>query len=422
VSVHRVVQRGQVRSVVRWREHGQNRSRAFHRRKDAEAFDAELKRRRQLGSLALQQLTERKGPTLGEWIAERWAPEHAATLAQSTRDRYAGVYSVHIAPWLNDVSLRELSVAALRAWQTERLKAGVGPDTIHKCRTVLSSILRHAAESEAIPANPLSLVRAPKPKQRDAVQPLPPAAVEKVRALMRDPPPRVVAASVTGRRARRRYELDPPGEPATWQRDALIVSILAYSGLRPGELRALRWGDIRENTILVQRAANPDGSPKATKNQQRRSVRLLSPVAQDLREYRLAIGRPASEMLLLRDGRDEPWDKNAWQTWRADRWVPACRVAGLTPIPRPYDLRHSFASLLLAEGRQPVWVARQLGHSLAVLLETYAHLIEEYADVERIDAEAEIASVRQHQMFALSSLSDAVQAADAIAGKKKTPP
>jgi integrase len=52
-----------------------------------------------------------------------------------------------------------------------------------------------------------------------------------------------------------------------------------------------------------------------------------------------------------------------------------------------HDLRHSFASLLLAEGRQPLCVARQLGHSLAVLLETYAHLIEEYAKEERIGAE-----------------------------------
>jgi len=73
--------------------------------------------------------------------------------------------------------------------------------------------------------------------------------------------------------------------------------------------------------------------------------------------------------------------------WRADRWVPACGAAGPSPIPRPYDLRHSFASLLLAEGRQPLDVAGQFGHSLAMLLETYAHLMEEYAEREPIDAE-----------------------------------
>ena len=58
----------------------------------------------------------------------------------------------------------------------------------------------------------------------------------------------------------------------------------------------------------------------------------------------------------------------------ARRSVGAClSAAGLSPVPRPSDLRHGFASLLLAEGRRPVYVARKLGHSLAVLLETYAH-------------------------------------------------
>ena len=124
-------------------------------------------------------------------------------------------------------------------------------------------------------------------------------------------------------------------------------------------------------------------------------MRLLSPLAQDVREYRLAIGRPPSHTLVLATASGEPWDKSAWQIWRVDRWAPACRVAGLDSVPRPYDLRHSFASLLLAEGRQPLYVARQLGHSLGVLLSTYAHLIDEYAErSERIDAEAEIAKAR----------------------------
>jgi integrase len=67
----------------------------------------------------------------------------------------------------------------------------------------------------------------------------------------------------------------------------------------------------------------------------------------------------------------------------------------LTRFRAPYDLRHSFASLLLAEGRQPLYVARQLGHSVSVLLSTYAHLIDEYEACERIDADAEIAGERR---------------------------
>ena len=152
----------------------------------------------------------------------------------------------------------------------------------------------------------------------------------------------------------------------------------------------------------MQRAASPDGLVKATKNDQRRSVKLLSPLAQDLREYRLAAGRPSESTLILLDDHGRPWGKTAWQMWRVDRWAPACRAAGLDPAPRPYDLRHSFASLLLAEGHQPLYVAKQLGHSVAVLLETYAHLIEEYAERERIDAETEIGKARGQQVSASS--------------------
>ena len=185
-----------------------------------------------------------------------------------------------------------------------------------------------------------------------------------------------------------------PGTRQTRLRDALIASLLAYAGLRPGELRALRLGDVREHTLLVQRAANPDGSIKATKNERRRTVRLLSSLARELDEYRLAVGHPPEALLLLDDD-GRPWDKTAWQMWRVDRWAPACRAAGVSPVPRPYDLRHSFASLLLAEGRQPLYVARQLGHSVAVLLSSYAHLIDEYEDAQHIDADREIARARR---------------------------
>ena len=68
---------------------------------------------------------------------------------------------------------------------------------------------------------------------------------------------------------------------------------------------------------------------------------------------------------------------------------------------RPYDLRHSFASLLLHEGRSVIYVARQLGHDARLTLSTYGHVIDELDDVPRIDAEAAIAGrsthARQHK-------------------------
>ncbi|HEU4704072.1 MAG TPA: tyrosine-type recombinase/integrase [Conexibacter sp.] len=389
--------------MVRWRENGSNRGRRFDRKGDADAWERELRRRRQLGPLAVAQLTTRAS-TLGEWIADRWAPEHAATLEQSTRDRYADAYRLHIEPWLGELPLTELTVGRLRTWQADRLADGVGVGTIDKARTVLSSVLRHAAESEAIPGNPLTLVRAPLAEHRDAVTPLAPITVEGIRTVLAGAmdvhvPERIRRGGVRVGG----YVIPDERDPLTRQRDATIVSVLAYAGLRPGELRALRWGDVRKATITVERAARPDGTIKSTKNHERRAVRLLAPLATDLAELRLAAGRPADDALVLPPG-GEPaadahphavtWTKTDWQVWRARHWDKASRLAGMPASPRPYDLRHSFASLLLAEGRSVHYVARRLGHSPALTLSTYGHLFAEYEHADRIDAEAEIARAR----------------------------
>jgi integrase len=218
--------------------------------------------------------------------------------------------------------------------------------------------------------------------------------VERVRAIIAAPMPMPVPEGTRGGRRRARYDMPDVRSPQIRARDALIVSALAYAGLRPGELLALRWQDVGENTVLVQRATNPDGSIKATKNAQRRTVRPLGPLAQDLREYRLLTGRPPEQTLILPRADGNAWTKADWGNWRARTWHTACVRAGLD-VPTPYVLRHSFASLLLAEGRQPMWVAKQLGHSLETLLSTYAHLIDEYAErSEPVDAELEIAKAR----------------------------
>lgn len=61
---------------------------------------------------------------------------------------------------------------------------------------------------------------------------------------------------------------------------------------------------------------------------------------------------------------------------------------------RPYDLRHTFASLLLAEGRSLHYVADQLGHGAEQTARTYGHVIAEYRDRPTIDAEGEIRAAR----------------------------
>ena len=62
---------------------------------------------------------------------------------------------------------------------------------------------------------------------------------------------------------------------------------------------------------------------------------------------------------------------------------------------RPYNLRHSFASLLLHEGRSVIYVARQLGHGAQLTLGRYGHVIDELEDEPRQEPEAAIAAARR---------------------------
>jgi len=364
MSVERITRKSGARVYrVRWREHGRNRARTFDHRADAEAWDREVKRRQQLGPLAVAQLTD-PGATLAEWVIERWTPEHGATLALSTRASYAAVYGKHIAPNLDAMPLREITVSVLRRWQAGLIAAGVGHGAIMRARAVLSSMLRHAAESEAMPANPLALVRAPRAPHREQVRPLAPATVERIRAQLA-------------------------------VRDATLVSVLAYAGLRPGEALALRWRDVRERTILVQRASDGYGGVKTTKTRSVRTVRLLSPLAADLREWRLASGRPSDDALIFPGIAGRTVTREAWKSWTRRTWADAWRAASDDErTPRVYDLRHSYVSLLLAEGRTIHYVATQAGHDAQLTLSTYGHLLAEYADADRIDAEREIAQAR----------------------------
>jgi integrase len=104
-------------------------------------------------------------------------------------------------------------------------------------------------------------------------------------------------------------------------------------------------------------------------------------------------GRPGDRALIF-PGRDgEPWGEAAYQSWRRRAFDRAATAAGVEHA-RPYDLRHSFASLLLHEGRSVIYVARQLGHGAQLTLGTYGHVVDELDDAPRQDAEAAILAAR----------------------------
>jgi integrase len=107
-------------------------------------------------------------------------------------------------------------------------------------------------------------------------------------------------------------------------------------------------------------------------------VTLPVPVVQELNEWRMAAGRPDDSAPIFPARNGGLWNDSAYRYWRRKVFNPAAETAGVEH-PRPYDLRHSAASLALAEGRNPVEVAEMLGHSPQMLWGTYSHVIRELA-------------------------------------------
>jgi integrase len=117
-------------------------------------------------------------------------------------------------------------------------------------------------------------------------------------------------------------------------------------------------------------------------------------LAHDLREWRMLCGRPGDGDPVVSALDGEPWTEVGYEQWRSKVWTRVLAAVGLA-YQRPYDCRHSFASLLLHEGRSVIYVARQLGHSPALTMRTYGHVIEELDDAPRISAEDAIMAARR---------------------------
>lgn len=362
MSVFKIQRKTKTVWRVHWREGGHDRTRHFNRKTDAVLYDAEVKRRKQLGDL--HTLTANR-QTLAQF-AEEWFQLYAIpNLAEATQRSYACLWDAHALGRLGGFQLRELTPEVISRFRSQLEQAGVGPASIRRTLVLLQGMLERAVEWRRISSNPARAVKKPNQGRKRAIRPLAPATIEQMR----------------------RHLLQEKR-----LRDATLVSLLAYAGLRPGEALALTWDHIRDHTILIEQAV-AFGQIKTTKTGQQRTVCLLTPLATDLNEWRLALGRPDNTTLVFPGRTGEPWTDDAWRSWRRKVFQPAAIATGADEA-TPYHLRHSFVSLLLAEGMTVVEVARQAGHSPAVCLSTYAHIIDELAGGKRRTAETEIKRAR----------------------------
>ena len=213
------IQKRGSRYVVRWREGGRQLQRTFIKHGDAVAFETDVRRRQQLGALAPGVIQSRM--TLTEFVREEWWPRYAIpNLKPSTQRRYLEVWGTHLLPALGDYELRAMTPMLVEDLRARFDAQRVGIQTQRKALMLLQGILRRAVVRGLIPANPVSVVDKPRQPPTRRPEPLPPETVERIRAQLR-------------------------------QRDATMVSVLAYAGLRPEEATSARWRDLGDRSLHV---------------------------------------------------------------------------------------------------------------------------------------------------------------------------
>lgn len=176
-----------------------------------------------------------------------------------------------------------------------------------------------------------------------------------------------------------------------------LYSVALSLGLRMGEILGLRWEDVDldARTLTVRKQLQRlDGKPQLVDlktRQSRRTLALPAGLAGALREHRKR--QLEARLLAGERWRGEDWGLVFTSTIGTpldprnltDRYKALLARAGL-PALRFHDLRHSCASLLIAQGIPAKIVMETLGHSqISLTLNTYAHV---FPEVQRQAAEA----------------------------------
>src|SRR6187551_1952273 len=325
-SIHRyTTSKGEVRHAVHWRDGAvKQRSKAFSRRKDAERFRVEQDRARQLGRL-YEAPRERFGDFLAGWLVRYERRVRPSTFERESQSlRRFKVFS-------------RLYVEEMTAARVEEVVMTGGTRQGQIALRLIKRVLLDARARGQRVHEPVFEIEPPRHEMRD---------------------PRFLTWA----------EVE---ELASYCREHRLIVVAALSGLRRGELFALAASNVDLEGSAITVAVTGDGGkvgrPKSGKVRRVHvEPRVVELLAEQIRER-----VPNAGDLVFPSPRGEMWGGN---NFRARVFNPAKCRAELDEMIF-HDLRHTYASLLIAANVQPMVVAEQLGHTDArLVLQRYGHL------------------------------------------------
>ncbi len=295
--------------------------------------------------------------------------DHRYLLAEpgTPHGRGTGVSSGWIMAAFGDLPAAQVSTEEIRELLSALTARGMSARNVNKHRNLIAAIFNHGVKRgvrrfklAGNPAAGIELRREPKPA------PLVFFTTEEVEAVAR--------ALAAGAHRDQSVDLNFGAEEVERRRgddaqDAEAVRIAAYTGLRRGELIALRWRDVDwAGAKLTVARAFSDGIEGAPKSGHYRDVPLSDQAAAALERLSRRTDFTGPEEYVLCNALGRPLNPAAL----GRRYNAARDAAGLRPL-RWHDLRHTFGSLLVAAGIDTVSVKAAMGHERITTTERYLH-------------------------------------------------
>jgi len=281
----------------------------------------------------------------------KWQEDYLAVQQQlgrlkpSTASSYQSNLAKHILPFFGIMPLRDVTLPHVREFIKTLLGKQLAAKTIGNVILILKQMFKHAVQWGYLDSNPVQYVELPRGEEKE-MDILTPAEIRRL--------------------------LETQEEPLQ-----TLLLTAALTGMRQGELFGLQWGDIDfdGHRIHVRRSLwhGELGTPKSRRS--RRAIDMAQTLEAAL--HRLSAERHSEFVFCSRDG--TPMDAD---NFRHREFPRALRRAGLRHI-RFHDLRHTYTSLLIAQGAHPKYIQAQLGHaSIQTTLDRYGHLMPEIHQAE----------------------------------------
>ncbi len=266
-------------------------------------------------------------PTLNQFALESFEMNKNYRREHTTKD-LINKYNLHIKPLLGDKKIDEISIKDIKQWQNYLIEINLSVKYIKNLRSILNVILKDALEDEIIEKNPIEKVKAPKRKYSENKYQIEPFTKEEIELLINN---------------------------ATGQFKNILITLF-FTGIRLGELVALKWNDINweKKTITIKRANQKDGSIGFTKTEKNREITLLPPVEKALKNQ-----KQINEYIFTTQYNKRYINYNTLRDYHWRKLLKKCNLE----YRELYQTRHTFASMMISNNENITWVSNMLGHS-----------------------------------------------------------